>query len=65
MIVPTSPPEITGPVLFHFLVSRRDREVALVWTAETGFSNVSWERWLDFRLGWPPIRFFEGFLPND
>lgn len=45
-----------GLTIFQMGVSRPDKAVILHWVGETNISNIIWQRFVVFKLQWPPIR---------
>ncbi|MFA4837449.1 MAG: hypothetical protein WC749_15445 [Dehalococcoidia bacterium] len=51
--------------LWSVAFDRKDREILFAWFARTEVKNITWSFLLAFRLGWPPVEWFKGFVNND
>lgn len=59
--LPKEPPQVYG-LRVKAGVNRWDRSVYVAARRETEWGNMSRQTWLVLRLGWPPVRFFNGFV---
>lgn len=63
--LPQKPPQEYGPTRFKVGVQLWDRSVYAAARRETEWANMSRQVWLVLRLGWPPVRYFNGFIVED
>jgi hypothetical protein len=56
---------VAAEKIFGVHIDWPDRALILHWLAETSVMNVTWERWIVFRLGWLPIVHCAGFMSDE
>lgn len=45
-----------GPTVFQVGYSHQERAFILHWTGMTNVRNVTWQRFVAFKLQWPPVK---------
>jgi hypothetical protein len=43
----------------------KNRTIVLVWSHDTSLKNIVWDRWLIFKLGWPPVSMITLFADTE